>query len=371
MSNIERSLEYYFRDVDSTQLLGNGEKDAFAKLEMLKQNVMDLTGDYPAIYPNMKIDKRRKRSKKIAGKEIIDYDCMRYVSDGLERICSRGKADKDPLYGALLGYDLNMRSIRSLHKKVKKAYLSAEAQKAMIVEANQRMVIKIAATYFWQAEGKLTPNDLIQEGNIGLIKAVEKFNYKLGIKFATYAKFWIHNYIMKAIYEGDDNVNFGHHIAVDRKKFLDAKAEIEKRGVTANEQNISEAAGISLKTAKALFMSGNALSLNHRISEGPELKDFKLEDTKGIEDGTIGKIFAGQMKARVEEALQVLNVREREILEATFGLNGYQGRMMSPGEISGLFNVSKQAANKTKLNALAKLASSKHAPMLRELLMDS
>ncbi|MCX6706997.1 MAG: hypothetical protein NT001_02545, partial [Candidatus Woesearchaeota archaeon] len=184
-----------------------------------------------------------------------------------------------------------------------------------------------------------------------------------------YAKFWVHKTIWDSLYHNAD-IKLSRNISLERARFLEAKSEIEKQGRTANEHNIAEAAGISLKTAKKLFMGGRSLSLDQEMSTDPDMKDFKLGDTRGREDDTIGNIFAKQRRSKIEEALQVLDTRERTILKEIFGFDGCYS-MTGPKATSELLDISTQAVNYTKLQALKKIASSQHAPMLRELLMDS
>jgi RNA polymerase primary sigma factor len=253
-----------------------------------------------------------------------------------------------------------LRKILALISENKAEMLHAKDQ---FVRSNLRLVLSIAKNYSYPGLDLL---DLVQEGNIGLMKAVDKFNYRLGHKFSTYATWWIRQSITRAIADQGRTIRVPVHMVEAMNRVLKVANELTKRN--GREPSVHELAK-ELKTPVAkvtqiLKAAQEPISLEASIADN---KDAVLN--KFIEDKTAVSPDEDVMKHNLREvtnsALQTLSSREQEIVRMRYGLNE-NGKEYTLQEVGEIFQVTRERIRQIEEKALFKLRSPYRSNKLRE-----
>ncbi|HWP93638.1 MAG TPA: RNA polymerase sigma factor RpoD/SigA [Thermodesulfobacteriota bacterium] len=243
----------------------------------------------------------------------------------------------------------------------------AKELKDRFVKANLRLVVSIANRYRGQA---LPLSDLIQEGNSGLMKAVDRFDHTKGFKFSTYASWWIHQAVLRALQEQTRTIKVPVYLLEQSNKVFRVASVLSKKlGRKPTPEEIARRCGISPEIVNRILKAQNdTTSLDSPILEGEKatLLDFVVDEDSVSPDSLMAKAALG---GRIREALSLLTPREREIIKLRFGID--QEGTNTLDEIGKRFNLTRERIRQIEKGALKKMATSGMEDILKSFLSDS
>ena len=238
-----------------------------------------------------------------------------------------------------------------------------ENARQTMITSNLRLVVKVAKTYIGRSSN-LSFLDLIQEGNMGLMRAIEKFDAEKGFRFSTYATYWIKQAISKAIIDQSRAVRLPAHIINELNKFNKAIRDLSQQyGRTPSDKELAEYLNVSVKKISEYYtISKEPCSLDVTIDED---EDTAMIDLIADENATkFMDIDDLSIRDTIYSVLNTLSERERKIIELRFGFT--DGRQHTLEEVGKEFNLTKERIRQLEASALKKLRNPVRSEKLRE-----
>jgi len=260
------------------------------------------------------------------------------------------KAIEAGLYaGNLLATDRVPRGVE--RSELAQLVIEGERAKDLFIRANLRLVVSIARRYVRSGMPML---DLIQEGNTGLVRAVEKFDYERGYKFSTYATWWIRQAISRAIAQQERTVRLPVHLVEDVNRMRNVIRQLTReRGADPQPEQVADALGVSVDRVNELKRwSQDTVSLDTPVGDDG---DTNLGDLVADSDEPSPEevVLSGLERQRIEGLLNHLDDRSAGIMRARYGLE--DGREHSLTEVASRFSLSRERIRQLEIQALGRL----------------
>ena len=320
-------LSAYMRELGKIPLLTVEEEKALAK--EIQEGQRDLVHRLPKL--DLGIDEIGVLTRK---QRNISDELIATIVGKLERL---EKENKISPYKIIL-----LSEIKSLYGRLSQ-------HKKEMLKRNLRLVVKIAKDYIHSGISLL---DLVQEGNLGLMRAVTKFDYRRGYRFSTYASWWIRQAILRAIWEKERTIRIPVHLMEKRKKLIKTYANFqEKRGEVPRPEEIAEKAKVPIDVVhKALFSLPQAISLETPVGENASL-GYVIEDKETPSPFDV--MERKELREMMEKILSNLPPREAEILRLRFGIGGDEEHTLQ--EIGRKFGISRERVRQLEKKGINRL----------------
>ena len=293
-----------------------------------------------------------RRAKKISENISLDEDELMEIEETI--------ALRDLAYKVINDEDLSDEDILDLRRAV----LNSKRAKQKLAETNLRLVVSIAKKYVGRGMSFL---DLIQEGNMGLMKAVDKYDYNRGFKFSTYATWWIRQAITRAIADQARTIRIPVHMVETINKLVRIQRQlVQDLGRDPSNEEIAEQMGLEVEKVQEIRkISQEPVSLETPIGEEDDshLGDF-IEDDSAIDPGEAANY--SMLREQLNDVLSCLGAREKRVLQLRFGL--IDGTPRTLEEVGKEFDVTRERIRQIEAKALRKLKSPNKSELLKDFL---
>ncbi len=243
------------------------------------------------------------------------------------------------------------RSLRNRVRYLKSVYTQYQRAKRGLSEGNLRLVVSIAKKY---RNRGLSFLDLIQEGNAGLMRAVDKFEYRRGFKFCTYATWWIRQAITRAVADQSRTIRIPVHMVETMSKVRNVSRQLlQQLGREPTIEETADAAGTAIDEARRVMaMSRYPISLDRPVGNSEDSHFGDLLPDQGAENPAIGAAQE-MLRGRINKVLKTLSYREREIIKLRYGLG--DGYSYTLEEVGHIFKVTRERIRQIEAKAVRKL----------------
>lgn len=288
---------------------------------------------------------------KVESKEIIEIEKEKAGSaDLLMLLTQKANVDSVRMYLKEIG-KIDLLTFEQEVSIAKEIELGSKSAREELINANLRLVVSIAKKYIGRG---LTFLDLVQEGNQGLMRAVEKFDWRRGFKFSTYATWWIRQAITRAIADQAKTIRIPvHMVETINKVYKATRALTQRLGGEPTIDQIAEEVGISIEKVEEIYrISQDTTSLSTPVGDDEDsfLGDF-IEDTTQM--SPYEETSKELLRESIEEVLNSLDERETKVLSLRFGLMGETPKTLE--EVGKIFNVTRERIRQIEAKALRKL----------------
>ena len=311
----------------------------------------EFVGDRAAFTEKIPAFRRKlKRARSVSAvSKCVDEMCISQKC--FESLC----AEADAKFGTTAEFEKQFEQLRQ-------TLSAAQAARSRVVEANLRLVVSIVKRFMHYGLEFL---DLIQEGNAGLVRAVERFDYRRGYRFSTYATWWIRQAVMRALADKGRTIRLPVHL-VDR---LQALRRVQKRlmqrlGRDPTEAEQAQELGVTSQRVRQLWnMAQQPISLQTNVGDEEDacFGDF-VPDTTSLDPSAVTE--QNLLHEQLMDVLRTLGPREREVVDYRFGLSDGHSRTLD--EIGQMFNVTRERVRQIEAKALRALRQPRNLRYLRD-----